>query len=185
MSDVWSEVRDALSVDWTHGVARDRAAILQERARRLAQPAAEARARADDGVFVRIGGEAAVLPASRLRDLVPAPSITPIPGSPELLVGLARMRGALAPVFDAGPLLTGRATQISARARLLTVDGPGRPDLVLLVEAVDDTRPFPAAPPVPAPTDAPPCLAGMTEAGELVIDAAALLEDPRLMVDQT
>lgn len=177
----WGEVRRRLSADWTQPVRRSEDVVLQERARQLAQKPIEHATRSEDLLRTRIGDAIVLWPVASVRSVEPLPRWVRLPHTPAHLLGLSRVNGALAPVFDVGPLITGRTTELGAEARLVTITGAAA-DLSIVVEAVIDTYDESSAS-SPAPEDAPPFVRGVSPAGELSLDPDALLADRRLMVD--
>ncbi len=55
------------------------------------------------GLLVRAGSDTHFIPASVAVRVAPAPPITPVPGSPAELVGVALYEGAIVPVLALGP----------------------------------------------------------------------------------
>ncbi|HEY6460369.1 MAG TPA: hypothetical protein VIY73_09465 [Polyangiaceae bacterium] len=55
------------------------------------------------GVVVRVDGKLRFLPASQAIRVTPAPRITPVPGAPVELVGIAVHEGVVLPVVAVGP----------------------------------------------------------------------------------
>ena len=55
------------------------------------------------GVALRVGGELRYLPAALALKVTHAPRITPVPGAPEELVGIAVHDGVVLPVLAIGP----------------------------------------------------------------------------------
>jgi chemotaxis signal transduction protein len=185
VSDVWSEVRVALDRDWTQPPERDPRAVFEARARRLAQTRLD-----QDTVGVetemlvlRVGSDTILLPAASVLSISRLTKVTTVPGAPDVLRGLAQVRGALVPVFDIGPLIIGCFCETDEASRLVTLGGNGHPDLTILVESVVDTTTIPEAL-IPPPADAPSPIAGLTQSGELVLDARALLASTHLTVNQ-
>ena len=178
----WAEVRQRLAEEWAKPIGPDPETVMRARARRIAQPPDAAAFLEDDVLRARVGGAVLELPMASVVEVTLLPRWVPLPGTPRHLLGLARVGSALAPVFDIGPLVTGRATERGADARLITLSGAG-PALSFVAEAVLDTVASPTDR-AAAPDDAPAFVAGITSSGELFVDPDALLADPRLMVDQ-
>jgi purine-binding chemotaxis protein CheW len=114
-------------------------------------------------------------------------AVTPIPGTPDVLTGVINMEGEILPVFDLARLFgLARGTRTEL-ARILVL-GEDRDELGLLADVAHEVRPL--------RIDAilePPCslegigrttLRGVTADALIVLDGAALLRDPRLVIDQ-
>jgi chemotaxis signal transduction protein len=132
----------------------------------------------------RLGGAVVLWPTPSVGAVARPSPWTRLPGTPEHVLGLVRADGVLTAVFDVGPLITGRPTEVGEEARLVTLTGSG-PDLVIVVTDVEHTAPAPGEELAPPPDDAPPFLTGIAQGGELSIDPVALLSDARLFVDHT
>src|SRR5690625_5567868 len=71
-----------------------------------------------DGVVFRLGDHYLTCRIDQVEEIIAFPGITPIPGAKEWLLGLASVRGNLAPVSDLGWFLFGSRTPVTARTRL-------------------------------------------------------------------
>ncbi len=82
-------------------------AILDERARRLAQiPPAPARAADVLKVLTfALGTERYALETAHLREVLRLCECTPVPGTPEFLIGVVNVRGQILDLFDLGKFL--------------------------------------------------------------------------------
>ncbi len=69
----------------------------------------------------RVAGAPLVVPLEEVRELVYYPRTTPIPGCRTWLKGVANIRGRLMTVVDLGDFLTGSASPVRARSRVLGV----------------------------------------------------------------
>ncbi len=121
-------------------------AVFRERARALAAPMPHygeiggAHVEATETVTVRIGGQSFAVETSAVREAVVMPRVTPLPGLPPTLRGLANVRSRIVPAFDIRSLLNlppaskepGRETML-----LLSFDGA---EFGLLVDAVLGVR---------------------------------------------
>lgn len=101
-----------------------RAEILRRRAERLAA------ARGDDVrrriaarvAVVSVGAQRLGIPAEDLREIVPLPDVTALPGLPPWIVGIAQVRGEVLGVVDLASALGWRGGRASAMA---VVEGSG------------------------------------------------------------
>lgn len=143
--------------------ARARDEVLRERAVHLARPMQPLGVETEERLCFAVGGEWACVATQSVRSIGRLGTLTPIPDSPPQVLGLARVRGALTPIFDLGPILTGGATERTERSRVLVLHGPG-PDLAVIAGEVEDASPG---------------------VDVLLLDVAKLLGDARLTVDQT
>ena len=157
------DARESVRVRIRDG-ARPREEILRERAVHLARPLEPLGANAEERLCFAVGGTWACVPTHAVQSIAPLGTLTPIPGTPAELLGLARVRGVLTPIFDLGPILTGGATERGERSQVLILRGGG-PDLAVIAGEVDDAPPAEGADP-------------------LLLDVAKLLGDARLTVDQ-
>jgi chemotaxis signal transduction protein len=89
---------------------------------------------------VRIGGEPYAVRLAGVAALVRDTPVTPLPGAPDVLLGVAALRGAVVPVYDFAALL-GRAAPEPGRW-LLTTAGPVH--VALSVQGVEGLLRVPA-----------------------------------------
>lgn len=170
---------------------QDREAILKERARRLAarrkaRPEAAPAARADWLIFRR--GERTFGLETRLTvEAQPLSELTPIPCTPSFILGVVAVRGRLVAVMDLPLFLDLDAGPTPETPAMVIVRGQGL-ETSLLADAVLGVQSLPAAEVLPLPGNLPPGLAsrckGVTAQGWLLLDAAGLLADPGLVVEE-
>ena len=160
------------------------AAVMEERARRLA-PAVEpdlAGSLRDVARFT-LAGERYGLEARYLREVVRPGDVTRIPGTPERLLGVTNLRGALLPVFDLRRLLDLPPADPTPQARVLVL-GTEQAEVGVLVDTVEDMTRLRADDlhDVPAALSAAgaECLAGVTADALVMLDGERLLAHPRL-----
>lgn len=164
------------------------AGILGERARRLARTAQKADASQDtlDLLVFSLGGTryavsvAEVLETGRLRALVP------VPGVPEFFRGVIGHRGRVIGVLDLGRLWT-RTAAGETESGFVVVVGGGEAALGLLADEIHGLVEVPvsALGAVPADEASGPgtFFSGVTADRTVVVDAPALLGDPRIIVN--
>ena len=78
------------------------------------------------GVAFRLGDFRLTCRISRVEEVIAFPPYTPLPRSKSWLLGIANVRGNLAPVIDLGWYLFKTRTPITARTRLLLTRFQGR-----------------------------------------------------------
>jgi purine-binding chemotaxis protein CheW len=116
-------------------------------------------------VTFRLGGRTWAVLARYVRVIARLEAYTPLPGTPPHVLGVIQHRGRILPLFDLRPLYglpTGGLTDLS---RVVVMSDDRGADLGLVADAALDV----------APLDSP----GDT----VVLDGAALLQDPRLFVN--
>lgn len=173
------------------GISPEQAqAILVERARRLARVPPELAGEAGKFLTVAVftlGGSRLGLETRLIREVLRAPDFTPVPGATGTLRGLINLRGQVLPVFDVGMLLGLPAPSEGASLWVLVL-GEDRTDFGILAEAVLEVAQVPAAQIGPTLAVANHIdrafLAGVTEDALVLLAGDALLQDPRLVIDQ-
>jgi purine-binding chemotaxis protein CheW len=161
-------------------------AVLEARGRALAAPPQRPAGPGTAVVAFSLGGERYALDAVLVRELVRAPRLARLPGAPAFLVGLANLRGEVLDVLDLRPFLGAAGAPVRDQAAVLVL-GTGRAELGLQVDEVEGLSRVDPAALVPAPEangrTRPEYVRGVTRDGLALLDGAALLADPRLVVD--
>lgn len=116
-------------------------------------------------LLCRAGGIAVALPLSRVAETMRPLPVRAIPGAPEFVAGVARIRGRPVPVVDLG-LLLGRTNE--ATGRLVTVRADNH-TVAVAVESIDGVRPFAGL----EPERLPPLLTGVARG---LVEAIAALD---------
>jgi purine-binding chemotaxis protein CheW len=113
-------------------------ALLRERAKALATPAraAVASQAGDELLVVSVGQARYALPLARLAGVVTLPRLTPLPGAPPFIAGLAHVQGRTLTVVSLGVLL-GHPPQPTRLGALVDVGGES---FALGVAAVEGVR---------------------------------------------
>jgi purine-binding chemotaxis protein CheW len=198
-----SDFRRPAPVDWSALAARLAAAsdatrrgagptgaqarrILAERGRALAAPPRAARPEGTLAVVgLALGLERYALEAALVREVIRPARLARLPGAPAFLVGIANLRGEIVDVIDVRGFL-GLPPPPGPPARLVVLGGE-RPELALVADdvlelsAVDPARLAPV-PDAPA-RSRPEYVRGLTPDGAVLLDGAAILRDPRLVID--
>ncbi|MGH8398095.1 MAG: chemotaxis protein CheW [Gammaproteobacteria bacterium] len=110
------------------------------------------------GVAFRVGRAYLVASREDVREVLPFPGVTKLPGAKSWLLGLANVRGQLLPVTDLQAFFGGVSTDIGRLTRILMVNHASIP-AGLLVDEVRGFRRFVASEQVEA---IPEILPGMT-----------------------
>ncbi|MCO5168892.1 MAG: chemotaxis protein CheW [Planctomycetes bacterium] len=159
-------------------------ALLQARARALAAPRPTDEGEATRALVVGLADERYALETRWLFGALPRARWTRLPGAPPALLGLTPFRGEPLAVFDLRVLL---GLDGATAAQAAVVLGADEPELALAVDALEgvvalrrrDLRPAPAG----AAALGRVRTVGVLGDGLALLDAAALLDDPRLFVD--
>jgi purine-binding chemotaxis protein CheW len=166
----------------------DDARVLRERARRLAAPPPREHPRATvDVLEFGLADERYAIEAARIDDVQPLREITPLPCTPGFLRGLVNIRGRLVPVVDLKKFFGLPEQGITDLHRVLLLRTPDI-ELGLLADTVEGVHPVDIDAIQPSlPTlggiDAR-YLRGITADRMVVLDAEAILADPRLIIDE-
>lgn len=163
------------------------AALLDERARTLARPLER---HTQSGpllelVHFRSGEQDYALETRFVLEVLRSPEqLVPLPGAPELLRGLTLLHGEVLAVVELAPLF-GR-TAPSTHGPVLVV-GPGRPELGLRADVVEEVRVLARdsllAPPPALGARERTLVSGISRDGIIVLEGEALLGDGRLFFD--
>jgi len=160
-------------------------ALLDSRARALARveatPEAEDPNTFDALAFV-IADETYALSVRVVRTVLPSVDVVSVPLAPEVLVGVANLRGEVLPVFDLARLLGLAPAARSNGSAKVVVIGEERQEMAIVVDGLLDVRRV-----APASLgelgSASPLVRGITPDALLVLDEDAVLGDERLVVD--
>lgn len=79
-----------------------------------------------DGVVFRLGDYYLTCRIDQVEEIIAFPPYYPVPGTKDWLLGVANVRGNLAPVSDLGWYLFGSRTPVTARTRLILTTLQGR-----------------------------------------------------------
>lgn len=160
-------------------------AVLSARAEELARvPAApESAAERLEVVTFNLAGERYALETRFIREIVQPREITPVPGAADVLVGIMNLRGSVLAVMDLARLL---AIAHPAERPWVIVLGLERAEFGLAAERIDEVTAWRADAVLPAGLGeaATGLVRGVTREAVIVFDGAALLEDPRLFIDE-
>jgi purine-binding chemotaxis protein CheW len=168
--------------------AEQAAILLAERARRLARPSVAMRPAALmlDLLLFELSGERYGIETCYVQEVWRFAGLTPVPSTPDVVAGLANLRGEVLVVFDIRPLLGLRIREATEASRIV-VCGQGKADLGLMVDAAHEIVGLPAGSlqrETGPDKDAESFIRGIARDATIVIDGAALLSDQRLLVGQ-
>jgi purine-binding chemotaxis protein CheW len=131
----------------------------------------------------RLGEETYALPLRNLDEILPLPTISPVPFTPSYLLGVVAHRGGVLPVVDVRPVLGIEEGQEESEGGRLLVVMHGNEKLGVLAEAVAQivklTEDSLAPPPETLDPSRAAYLRGTAEAAEgplVVLDVPALFE---------
>lgn len=190
----WAEVRHRLeragaamreAVDPSPAHARQ---IMEQRARRLARPLQQGLATQDlvDHVSFQLANECYAIDCARVLEVFRLRAFTPVPGTPDHFVGVTNLRGTILPIVDLHRFFGLEHEGISDLSHIVVV-GRERPDFGLLVDAVRAVEPIVVSDLVPVTAVGDGVerafVRGVTRDAVIVLDAAGLLADERLVVD--
>ena len=167
-------------------------AILEARARALAQPLADGATAEGELqlVVLQLGEEQYALSSEWVEEVQPAGPITPVPGLARHWCGLVNLRGRLFPVLDLQQYLVDigllhRRAAPTGEQRIVLVAAAGIA-VALLVDDVPSVRSVARATIEPSLVEAQGALhavlAGITADLLALLDLPAMFTDPRLLV---
>jgi twitching motility protein PilI len=93
------------------------------------------------GVGYRIGARRLASGFDEVREILPLPQVTPVPGAQPWMLGVANVRGNLLPIVDLKQFLEGERTVLHESQRVLLVRQPGG-DVAVLIDELYGQRSF-------------------------------------------
>jgi purine-binding chemotaxis protein CheW len=162
---------------------------LEERALRLAQPIVEQAATATiDVIALPVGDERYGIEMRHVLEVLRGIAITPLPGTPDIVVGIVNRRGEILPVFDLRPLFGRPAVAPEAGAAIVVLGGD-RAEFGILAGAETETRAVATADiVVQSPFvggEGQAFVRGTTAEALIILDGQALMKDRRLFIGVT
>jgi purine-binding chemotaxis protein CheW len=161
-------------------------AILSARAAALAEePRTETEQDGLDILEFRLGDETYGIESSYVREVYPLKDYTPLPSTPAFVLGITSVRGEVFSIVDLGSYF-GLPIRNDAEPELVVIVQSGEMHLALLVDSVEGVHIVPLAEIQQAPPvltgGCAPYLRGLTPERTSLLDIAALLADPKLVV---
>lgn len=121
-----------------------------------------------EGVLCQVAGLKVVAPLKEISEILGfMPTITPVPGTKDWLLGVANVRGNLLPIVDLQHFLGSTSSHRTRRSRVLVINHNGALSS-LLVESVQGMRHFASN----AETDAPELQGAMRD----YVDAGCIVD---------
>lgn len=160
---------------------------LRARAVALARPAAALAPVSRQAVVVfGLGDESYALETRYVQQVQRFVDVTPLPGAPAHVLGVASVRGTLLAVFDLRVLLGVPRPQLGDLSRMLVL-GEQQAEFAIVADALHEVRQLDDTewlePPATTRAATRPYLRGVTREALALFDGAALLADPQLYVD--
>ncbi|MDP3564871.1 MAG: chemotaxis protein CheW [Methanoregula sp.] len=162
--------------------------VLSERAQKLSQPAARSKGIVRIEVLkFRLAYQEYAIGMKFIREVVLTGGITPVPGTPEYISGICAIRGEIISLVDLRALFSISGRGLTDLNRVIVVTD-GSMTFGILADYITGIATIPASmPAAPAPVPSAgevPYLLGVVD-GIVVLDGAALLTDPRMLIDET
>jgi purine-binding chemotaxis protein CheW len=190
----WDHVRQSLerSRRAIEGIdERDPAAVLAERTRALAALPAQAGTGAAPGEQLEVlvfssGGERYAFDTAHIVHVSPRLPLTRIHGVPNYVVGIVAVDGEVYSVVDLRSLLQLPVARLVDPHAIILLRSQAM-ELGVLAEEIHGVERYPAGAlehALPAHGPALACLAGVAADGTAILDAARLLADPALVIEQ-
>jgi len=184
----WEAIRAAVARATATKTPAQVRAIMDARARKLAaRPAPVTGDQLALAIF-ELAGERYAVELRWVHEVARLTDYTPVPGTPDHVVGLTSLRGDILAVIDLRKLFELTTSGLDDQSRLVVL-GDRHGEIGILVDRALGASTIPAAgvlvtPPGIAPA-ARSCVRGVTEDAMIVLDGKALLSDPRLVIDQS
>ncbi len=162
-----------------------RRAILAARARALAAEAPPAPGPGFEALEFLLAREHYALETSWVREVYPLRELTPLPGTPDFVMGIIHVRGSIVSVLDIKKFFE-LPTQGLSDLNKVIVLGDGAMEFGILADAIVGVRRIPRddlQAPLPTLTDIRvEYLMGITRQRQVVLDGHKLLSDPAIVV---
>ncbi len=187
----WNDIRRRLSAAEQalaaemHITPERRQRILEDRARALAKTPPAAPGPSLEVIEFSLAYERYAIETAWVREVYPLREYTPLPGTPEFVLGIIHLRGHVLSVLDIKKFFELPDKGISDLSKVIVL-ADGAMEFGILADRVDGVRPLPRdeiQPPLPTLTDLrAEYLIGVTARHEIVLDGRRLLNDPKIIV---
>ncbi len=162
--------------------------LLKARAERAASLMEDEQAQvAMTALLVTMHSETYALPIDSIMTVYNNMSVVPIPCVPPFVAGLANVRGHLMPVIDLGMLLGVPGGAMDSATSLIVAANDSM-TVAFRVGSIGDVMPLPLDKLSPVPSTSAiqrtAYLQGMLPDGTVLLDVAAILNDPAIIVDE-
>jgi chemotaxis signal transduction protein len=181
----WESLRTRLARSFDREREIDHRAILLARARRYEQTHQSAEREATrEHLCFGVSGERYAVEARYVVE-VASRELTPVPGAPVRLLGLANLRGEILPVFDLGRSLGREQGTTSGGGGHLVVLGLTQPELAFFARSLEGVVPLSEREILSEPGRfrGQPAVLGVTSQALIVLDGGALLDSATFMLD--
>lgn len=161
--------------------------IMDERARVLARVPTEARHAGDwiEVITFALASERYALETRYVREVIRLIDFTPVPGTPDFVVGVTNLRGSVLPVVDLRQFFNVPRKGLTDLSRVIVL-GTERVEFGVLADEAREQTDLAAADVLDPRGEVSGIgrayLRGVTREALIVLDGAALLADPRLIV---
>jgi purine-binding chemotaxis protein CheW len=163
--------------------------ILRTRAEKLAREEADGREAEEhlEIVQFRLDSEDYGIEIEYVREVKPLNDITPLPGTPQFIMGLINHRGRIRTVIDVKKFFDLPEKVITELNRVILVQAAGM-EVGILADAVQGIRSVPVSEvqkSLPVLTDnRAEYTRGVTNRQVVILDIGKILSDPRIIVDE-
>ena len=168
--------------------AEEERGILKSRAQTLAKETGNGAPNGEtlEAVEFELAGESYAIALAQVREVGPLHDLTPVPGTPPFVLGIINLRGEIRTVIDLKKFFDLPDAGITQLNRILLIQHDDL-QLGILADAIRGVRHIPLAdlqPGLPTLTDIrADYLRGVTGDRLVVLDAARILADPRILVE--
>lgn len=161
-------------------------AILEARARALAAEPPAAPGPGFDALEFLLAGEHYALETNWVREVFPLREFTPLPGTPNFVLGIVHLRGRIVSLLDLKQFFELPVQGLSDLNKVIVL-GDAKMEFAILADAIVGVRRILRADlqaPLPTLTGIrAEYLLGITRQREVVLDGYKLLADPAIVVD--
>jgi purine-binding chemotaxis protein CheW len=164
------------------------AQVLAQRAYELAKlPEDEVKGDLLHLLLFQLSGGQYAIEVMQVREIFPPQLLTPVPRTPDFVVGVFSARGRLISVIDMGIILGLRPTTVAANSKIIVVANQVM-EMGFLAEEVEDVTTIFADNLKPALTthsgEKAHFTRGIADGTTAVLDINAILNDPRLIINE-